>query len=193
MNSGVGRAGRVLRRVLGLPDDTWAVTDDIKAEVARRDPRAVIAAINAERLAFLRSLRTWPVFGTGWERRVGDVRDFSLPIADQAQTAPAPPGVVAAIGKGAIPQPRIMKAAITQGVPAAAAMTAFGFIDWVSAHPWTSIGLAAVGLTSHVPSWAWPLVLISTTALFQFLRNLSDARHKAELTSGSTQLQEGQA
>ena len=39
-----------------------------------------------------------------------------------------------------------MKAAITQGVPAAAAMTAFGFMDWVSAHPWASIGIAAVGL-----------------------------------------------
>jgi hypothetical protein len=36
------------------------------------------------------------------------------------------------------------------------------------------------GLTSRVPSWAWPLVLISVTALFQFLRNLADKRHEAE-------------
>ena len=75
-----------------------------------------------------------------------DVREFSIHIADQALTGTEPPVTVAAIGKGAIPQPRIMKAAITQGVPAAAAMTAFGFMDWVSAHPWASIGLAAVGL-----------------------------------------------
>ena len=146
VNSGVGRAGKVLRRVMGLPDDNWAVTDDVIAEVTRRDPRTVIAAINAERIAFLRGLRTWPVFGTGWQRRVGDVRDFSIHIASQARTSTEAPVTAAAIGKGAIPQPRIMKAAITQGVPAAAAMTAFGLMDWVSAHPWASIGLAAVGL-----------------------------------------------
>ena len=146
VNSGVARAGKVLRRVLGMPDDTWGASDDVIAEVARRDPRAVIAAINAERLAFLRGLRSWPVFGTGWERRVGDVREFSIHIAGQALTGTEPPVTVGAIGKGAIPQPRLMKAAITQGVPAAAAMTAFGFMDWVSAHPWASIGIAAVGL-----------------------------------------------
>ena len=146
VNSGVGRAGKVLRRVLGLPDDTRAVADDVIAEVTRRDPRAVIAAINAERLAFLRGLRTWPVFGTGWERRVGDVREFSIHIAGQALTGTEPPVTVGAIGKGAIPQPRIMKAAITHGAPAAAAMTAYGFMDWVTAHPLAAIGLAAVVL-----------------------------------------------
>ena len=146
VNSGVGRAGKVLRRVLGLPDDTWAVNDDVIAEVTRRDPRAVIAAINAERLAFLRGLRTWPVFGTGWERRVGDVREFSIHIAGQALTGTEPPVTVAAIGKGAIPQPRTMKAAITQGAPAAAVMTAIGLMDWVSAHPLVTVALAAVGL-----------------------------------------------
>ena len=52
-------------------------------------------------------------------------------------------------------------------------------------------GVDVTPLTSHVPSWAWPLVLISTTALFQFLRNLADSRHKAELTSSKPQLQEG--
>ena len=146
VNSGVGRAGKVLRRVMGLPDDNWAVTDDVIAEVTRRDPRTVIAAINAERLAFLRGLRSWPVFGTGWERRVGDVRDFSLHIAGQAPTGPEPLFTVAPIGKGAIPQPRLMKAAITQGAPASATMTAFGFMDWVSAHPLVTVALATVGL-----------------------------------------------
>jgi hypothetical protein len=32
-----------------------------------------------------------------------------------------------------------------------------------------------------VPSWAWPLILLSITGLFQFLRNLADKRHTAEL------------
>jgi len=39
------------------------------------------------------------------------------------------------------------------------------------------------GITSHVPSWAWPLILISLTAIFQFLRGLADKRHQAELVA----------
>lgn len=42
-------------------------------------------------------------------------------------------------------------------------------------------GIDVSSLTSRVPSWAWPLVLILLTALFQFLRNLADNRHKVEL------------
>ena len=146
VNSGVRRAGKVLRRVLGKPDDTWVVTDEVIAEVARHAPQAVIAAISAERLAFLRGLRTWPVFGTGWEQRIDHVRNFSLNIAGQDPTATEAPVTVAAIGKGVIPQPRAMKAAIINGAPAAAVMTALGFMDWVSAHPLVTVPLAAVGL-----------------------------------------------
>ena len=146
VNSGVGRSGKVLRRGLGMPDDTWTVTDEVLREVARRDPKAVIAAINYERLRFLESLPTWQVFGTGWSQRVSDIRNFSLHLADVGHPDASPPVIEAVPAKGIIPQPRIMKAAITQGVPAAAAMTAFGFMDWVSAHLWASIGLAAVGL-----------------------------------------------
>ena len=68
---------------------------------------------------------------------------------------------------------------------ASGAVTAYDFFNPIIS------GVDVTPLTSHMPSWAWPLVLISTTALFQFLRNLADARHKAELTSGTTQLQEG--
>ena len=70
---------------------------------------------------------------------------------------------------------------------ASGAVTAYDFINPIIS------GVDITPLTSHVPSWAWPLVLISTTALFQFLRNLSDIRHKAEINSDKTQLQEGQA
>jgi hypothetical protein len=46
-------------------------------------------------------------------------------------------------------------------------------------------------ISAQVPSWAWPLILISVTALFQFLRNLSDKRHQAELAGSPTPAQEG--
>lgn len=46
-------------------------------------------------------------------------------------------------------------------------------------------GVDVSSLTAQVPSWAWPLVLISSTALFQFLRNLADKRHQSELIEAS--------
>jgi hypothetical protein len=39
-------------------------------------------------------------------------------------------------------------------------------------------GVDAAEITNYVPRWAWPLILIATTALFQFLRNLSDKRNE---------------
>jgi hypothetical protein len=42
-------------------------------------------------------------------------------------------------------------------------------------------GVDVSSIAAKVPSWAWPLILISTTAIFQFLRNLADRRHKSEL------------
>ena len=68
---------------------------------------------------------------------------------------------------------------------ASGAVTAYDFFNPIIS------GVDVTPLTSHVPSWAWPLVLISTTALFQFLRNLADSRHKEELTSGKTKVREG--
>ena len=64
VNSGIGRSGKVLRRVVGLPDNTHVVTDEVLRAVAKRDPKALVIAINDERLAFLKRLKTWPVFGT---------------------------------------------------------------------------------------------------------------------------------
>ena len=68
---------------------------------------------------------------------------------------------------------------------ASGAVTAYDFFNPIIS------GVDVTPLTSHVPSWAWPLVLISTTALFQFLRNVADGRHKAEINSGTTQAQGG--
>jgi hypothetical protein len=42
-------------------------------------------------------------------------------------------------------------------------------------------GVDVTPLVQKVPSWAWPLVLIATTALLQYCRNLADKRHATEL------------
>ncbi len=95
VNSGIGRSAKVLRRVIGLPDDTGVVTDRVLAYTRVRDPRVLVAAVCDERLAFLKSLKTWPVFGRGWGTRVAEVKAVSLALAGATQNvspspAPAP-------------------------------------------------------------------------------------------------------
>src|SRR5712691_4793819 len=83
VNSGIGRAGKVLRRTLDLAiarhqgveerpssramdgrsstpfSDTASITDDVIAAAKRHNAKALIGAICDERLAFLQGLRTW--------------------------------------------------------------------------------------------------------------------------------------
>src|SRR6185503_12063659 len=59
-------------------------------------------------------------------------------------------------------------------IGASAAVSAYDFLEPIVS------GVDVTSLTSRVPSWAWPLVVISLTALFQFLRNLSDRRNAEE-------------
>jgi lysozyme family protein len=149
VNSGVGRAGKVLRRVVGLPDSTSVVTDEVLAAAAKRDAKAIIIAINDERLRFLKSLKTWPVFGAGWSRRVADVRAFSLHLAEQQVLAPGPTPrpmtTAAAPAKGVIPPPTAAKKVIQVGGGGAAVGTAGGFHEWVVAHP-IETGLLVLGI-----------------------------------------------
>ena len=149
VNSGVGRAGKVLRRVVGLPDNSSVVTDGVLSAVARRDAKAIIVAINDERLRFLKSLKTWPVFGAGWSRRVAEVKAFSLRLADHPIVAQSPASrpipTESAPAKGIVPPPKAIKDMITKGVPAGGAAGGLGFWDWVSAHPYETAGIAILG------------------------------------------------
>jgi lysozyme family protein len=118
VNSGIGRAGKVLRRLVGLADTTSAIDGAVIAAVWRRPPKRLIEAICDERLAFLQSLSTWGVFGNGWGRRVREVRAAALamaepPVPAQART-PAPRSADAA------PQPPTGPAQAEKPAPAKA-------------------------------------------------------------------------
>jgi lysozyme family protein len=143
VNSGIGRSGKVLRRVVGLPDTTHVVTDEVLRAVAKRDPKAIAVAINDERLAFLKRLKTWPVFGTGWGTRVVGVRAVSLRMATERVPFPSiVPDVAPVPGKGTVPAPTGATKVIV-GTGAAGPVAAGGsFWDWVGAHPWET---AAIG------------------------------------------------
>jgi lysozyme family protein len=107
VNSGIGRAARVLQRLLGLPDD-GIVGPRTLAAAACADALRLIDAICDERLAFLQGLRTWPVFGNGWGRRVREVRAAARAIAARNKAAGAAPERASDGGKpkaAAVPAP----------------------------------------------------------------------------------------
>jgi lysozyme family protein len=105
VNSGIGRSGKVLRRVLGLSDKGGKISDHVIDAARGADAETVIAAICDERLRFLKSLKTWDVFGRGWSRRVAEVRAFSLSLAGSepapAKTMPAPKAAGGAVAGAA--------------------------------------------------------------------------------------------
>jgi lysozyme family protein len=121
VNSGTGRAGKVLRRVLKLSDRTCVVSDDVIAAAAKAAPRDLVIAICAERLAFLQSLKTFPVFGRGWTARVNSVRVAASAMAQSRQPAPvASTSSRASSGKAVVP------ATIPAGPASAGAVVAAG-------------------------------------------------------------------
>ena len=72
VNSGPGRAAKMLQRVLGLTED-GAIGPNTLAKTLSMDSSKLIADYNAARLAFLQALPTWATFGKGWGRRVAEV------------------------------------------------------------------------------------------------------------------------
>ena len=90
VNSGVGRAGKVLRRILNLPDRSSTVTNEVIAAASRIDLAQLVTAICTERLAFLKALKTWSVFGRGWGRRVAGVQSAALAMTRNTSVIAAP-------------------------------------------------------------------------------------------------------
>lgn len=155
VNSGIGRSGKVLRRLVGLPDTTSVVTQEVIDAVRKRDPKQLIAAMNDERLRFLKSLKTWPTFGKGWGRRVAEVRALSLSMAAGvvtiAQATATNDNEVMA--KGTIKSPPIAGAVVgtaTAGAGGAlvnaGADPHVGPIAWMKAHPGPTVFIGIFGL-----------------------------------------------
>jgi lysozyme family protein len=104
VNSGTGRAPKVLQRVLGVAV-TGRVDDATLIAVRRQDSGALIQAICDERMRFLQGLKTWPVFGKGWSKRVTEVRNAALVMAGKSfsSTPMREAPTTSAPGKGVVP------------------------------------------------------------------------------------------
>lgn len=137
VNSGVGRSGRVLRQLLGLPTDDWHVTPDVITAIKGRAVTALIRQFNAERSAFLHRLKTCPTFCGGWDKRVRSVNAISLQLAAGAAVPlpPAPPPTLPA-KVSAKPAP------IPPPPPPAPKTWRQRFLDWLPNNPfmrWTPL------------------------------------------------------
>ena len=91
VNSGPSRAAKVLQKVVGVKQDGKIGPATIKATNAM-PARDVIRQVNANRLAFMKSIRggkLWVTFGKGWQRRVDGVLAKSLQDAKATPTTHA--------------------------------------------------------------------------------------------------------
>lgn len=165
VNSGIGRSGKVLRRLCGLSDHTSLVNQEVLDAVAKRDVNVLIEAMNKERLAFLKTLKIWPTYKNGWTTRVNGVNSFSHQLANApAATVAAAPVITAAasvhimpedkdMAKGQVEPQTAAKNTIKAGVPVATTATGYAWLDWVTAHPGaTAIIVVCVGVIVAV---AW--------------------------------------
>ena len=77
VNSGPGRAAKMLQKVLGVTQD-GAIGPQTLLKATTIDSSKLITDYNTERLAFLRALSTWNTFGKGWSRRVAEVTEEAI-------------------------------------------------------------------------------------------------------------------
>lgn len=78
VHSGPRRAALWLQGAVGVERDGAIGTLTLRAVRSANDRQALIRGLCAKRLAFLRTLDTWPDFGRGWTRRVAAVRARAL-------------------------------------------------------------------------------------------------------------------
>jgi lysozyme family protein len=94
VNSGQRRAIRSVQQVLGVAADGIIGPTTLKAA---QNANAVVAidALCDARLAFLRGLSTWPVFGRGWTKRIEAVRSKARSMAEAHAAHPTPHPAIA--------------------------------------------------------------------------------------------------
>jgi lysozyme family protein len=79
VKSGVGRAIKLLQSVVGATcDGGYGSITAALVKKAEQDPAKLIEDYCAKRMEFLESLKSFPVFGKGWSRRVAEVKEEAL-------------------------------------------------------------------------------------------------------------------
>lgn len=81
INSGVGRASKFIQEMVGVAADGAIGNKTLLAIGQFKDVKMLIDEYCDKRLDFLQKLKTWPVFGKGWSKRVADVRESATRMA----------------------------------------------------------------------------------------------------------------
>jgi lysozyme family protein len=104
VNSGPARAAMYLQEIVGVAPDGKIGPLTLQA-VAGWDSVAIIDALCAKRMGFLKQLSTWPSFGKGWSSRVTGVlrlaKDMAITMPGTPIPAPAQAQPEAPSGRGA--------------------------------------------------------------------------------------------
>ena len=78
VNSGGNRAAKFLQNILSVTADGRIGSATLRAVLNGMSAAEIITRLCDDRIAFLRGLKTYSVFGRGWDRRVGAVRIAAL-------------------------------------------------------------------------------------------------------------------
>ena len=83
VNSGVGRAIKIFQNCVGAtPDGGYGSITSALVKKESSNPARLIELFCAKRLEFLSQLKSFPVFGKGWSRRVAEVKDTALKMVE---------------------------------------------------------------------------------------------------------------
>ena len=77
INSGVNRSAKIIQEIVGVFAD-GAIGNNTVSAITQLNPVTAINEFCDKRQAFLESLKTFPVFGKGWSKRVSEVRIRAL-------------------------------------------------------------------------------------------------------------------
>lgn len=168
VNSGPAQSAKWLQRALALPADgqVGEVTLNAARAAAETGPSRLVDDICDRRLAMLKALRTWPVFGKGWGRRVADVRKLGKSWATGGRTSSV--AVPASDGEGAkgalasakpAPRPEAGAGAVAGGIVASTVAEAARQIEpHATASPVLAnvfAVLTVLGLAAALAGLAW--------------------------------------
>ena len=174
VNSGPRQAVKWLQRALGF---TGKAVDGVVGNVTLSaigqdgDHDALIARITERRETFLRALKTWPVFGKGWLKRIRNVKDAAQAWAmgtvgpdveyvpsgaakasvDDAKTAPpkAPGDLAAGAGTGGTLGGGGLDQVLNQAKDQLEPFQAFGWVKGIV------VGIIIVGAVLAVGGFVW--------------------------------------
>ncbi|MET0744349.1 MAG: glycosyl hydrolase 108 family protein [Microvirga sp.] len=186
VHSGPVQSVKWLQRALGGIAVDGAIGEVTLAAASQADPVALIGRVLDRRLAFLKALSTWAVFGTGWSRRIAHLRAAASARASGG-SAPPPQGFPGGDAKARLadaraPAPVAAGAGAAGGGGAAALLAAAqGRIEpYVGTLPWLAFAVAALAVSGAV-------LLLAGAAYAWHARRRNDAlRDALDLAGGGS-------